>query len=211
MLTEAKEAALLENAKAEEAAYNWMEAVKLYEQVSKSYLDKKMTKEAAEIFKKLGYAYYRAAYTVETSEEYLIKCKRAINAYKEAADLFRQTGDKPEELECEAEIFYTRGDIVETLMEVREMLNKSIDLFMESSGLYSKEDDQKSCARTLSRAAMASYYLSSYYSEGWEIQQVIQKGREISGKAWKTSKEIGNIQYIVESLTAETFISLLLS
>ncbi len=206
MLTEPSEATLLEKAKAEEKAYNWADAAKLYGQIATSYLDKNLPEKAAEIFKKIGYAYYKAAYTVETSEEYLKQCKTAIDAYKEAADLFRQIGNNAEELECEAEALFVNGDIAGSIAGIKEALSKSNELFIKSNEFYSKRNHQESCARTLSRAATASHYLSYYCSERGEILKVGQKGREISEKAWEISKEIGNIKYLIESITAESCI-----
>ena len=87
---------MLERAGVEEKAYNWVEAARLYEQAAKAFLDKKMVEEAAGAYKKLGYACARAAGTAETSEEYVELNKRAVEAYKEAANLFGQSGNRPD-------------------------------------------------------------------------------------------------------------------
>jgi len=196
------EGVLLERAKVEEKGYNWVEAARLYEEAAKSFLDKKMVEEAAGAYKKLGYACARAGRTAETAEEYVELNKRGIKAYKDAANLFKQTGNRPEELECEAEALYVSGFVAGSVMEGKKAFSESYELFIESSELYSKEDDKESFARTLSRAAMASFCLTTYCSERWEIEQVHQKGREVADKAWNLSREIGNVQSLVESLFA---------
>jgi len=95
MQTVKSEDALLEKAKAEEQVYNWVEAAILYEQVAESFLGKNSTEKAAETYRMLGYAYSRAAGTAETAEEYRERHENAINAYRKAVDLFKQTKNKP--------------------------------------------------------------------------------------------------------------------
>jgi len=207
MLTEEDQVALLERAKAEEEVYNWIEAAKLYEQVAKSFMDKEMVKKAAETYKMLGYASERAAETVDTAKDYLEQNQYAANAYRNAANLFKQIGTDSDELECEAEIFYINGLVTGSVIEAKKMFSQSYELFIKSSDFFSKNDDRESLARTLSKAAMASFYLMTYCSDKREIKQVYQKGRDIANEAWKLSKEVGNIQSLAESLFAEGMLS----
>jgi len=197
---------LLERAGVEEKRYNWAEAAKLYEQAAKAFLGKKMVEEAAGAYKKLGYACYRAGRTAETAEEYEELNKRAVEAYEEAVNLFDQTGNRPGELECEAEALFASGLVEASIMEGKEVFSKSYELFIESSELYSKEGDQESYARTLRRAAWASCLLVTYCSDRLEFEQFVPKGRDATVKTWKLSKEIGNIQDLAESLAAEWFL-----
>lgn len=203
MTEEENEIVLLERASVEEKAYNWMEAAKLYEQVAKSFLDKKSVEMATGIYKKLGHAYSRGAETSETTEEFKENINRGIKAYKDAANLFKQKKNKPGELECEAEAFYMDGFVADSVVEAKNTFSKSYELFIESSELYSKDEDQESIARTLSRAAMTSFFLITYCSDREEIEQVYQQGRDIAAKAWNLSKEIGNLQPLADSLLAE--------
>jgi len=207
MMKGKREAALLERSGVEEKGYNWVEAAKLYEQATKSFLGKEMVEEAAGAYKKLGYACYRAAGTADTAEEHGKLNKRAVKAYKKAANLFKQSGNRPEELECAAEAIFASGLLAASAMEGKKAFSKSCELFTESSEHYSKKDDQESFARTLSRAATASWLLVTYCSDRWEIERVCQKGREVADKAWRLSKEIGNIQSLAESLFAEGWLS----
>jgi len=203
-----REAVLLERAVLEEKAYNWVEAAGLYERAAKSFLGKEMVGEAAGACKRLGYAFARAAGTAETAEEYVERNRRSIKAYKDASDLFKQTGNMPEELECEAETLFVSGRVAGSVVEGKKAYSESYELFIESSELYSTKDDKESFARTLSRAAMAAFFLSTYCSDRWEIEQLTQKGREIADKAWKLSKDVENLQSLTESLWAESGLSM---
>jgi len=130
MLIEGTEAALLEKADSEEKVYNWEEAAEIYNQVAKSFLDKNMIEMAAKVYKKLGYANARAANTVDTSESYIEQTKYAINSYKKAANLFEQSGNNPEELECEAEAFKARIKRVVQGLLVGQQWHRLIYLFI---------------------------------------------------------------------------------
>ena len=202
MLKAESEADLLEKANAKEEAYNWVEAVKLYEQVAKSFLDKEMVKRAAETYKMLGYANERAAETVDTPKDYLEQNQYAANAYRKAANLFKQIGTDSDELECEAEILYSNGLVTGSIIEAKKIFSQSYELFIKASELYSKNDDRESLARTLGRASLISYFISFYSSEQKEIEQIRQKCMNIAYKALKLSREVGNFQALIESLKA---------
>ena len=197
----------MERAGVEEKDYNWVEAAKLYQESAKAFLDKEMVEEAAGAYKKLGYACYWAGRTAETAEEYVEQNKRAVEAYKKAANLFGQSGNRSEELECEAEALFANGSVADSVAEGKKAFSKSYELFIESSEHYSKEDDRESFARTLTRAAMALAATITYCSDRWEIEQLSRKGREVADKAWNLSKEIGNVQSLAESLFAESWLS----
>jgi len=205
MTLEEIEESLLEKAREEERKYNWVEAAKSYEIVAKSYLDKKMVKKAADVYNKLGISYRFAIETAETTEDYLEQINCGIKAYRKAINLFKQTRNKPMELECRAEIFYISTFVTDSIMEQKEMLISSMELFIEAGDLFYKREDQKSIARTLSRGAWISSFLLVYLSDPNEIEKVSQKCREIAKRSWVLSKEIKNIQYTAESLFGEEF------
>ena len=134
-----KEVFLLEKAKGEEDIYNWAEAAKLYEQIAKTYLDKEISEKAAETYKMGGHANVRAAETAETAKDYLEQNQHAANAYKEAANLFKQIGNNAEEFECEAEISYVNGLISSSAIETKTLFSQSYELFIKSSDFFSKK------------------------------------------------------------------------
>jgi len=200
---------LLERAAIDTKDYNWMEAGKLYEEAAKFYLDEKSVEKAAAVYKKLGFVFSRATETADTAEDLLEHSNRAVSAYKEAANLFKQIENLPEEIECEAEAFYVSGLFAGSVMEGINALSKSFDLFIKSSELYSEDNDQESLARILSRAAMTSCFLTQYLNDRVEIEEAHQKCRGVSEKAWNILKIIKNIQFLSESLYAQGIVTLL--
>jgi len=203
MMIEETEVSLLERAKVEEKNYNWVEAVKLYDTLVKSYLDNESAIKLAEVYKKLGYAYFRAAENSEISEEFLERYKNCIKAYEEAADIYKQTEIRADELNCMANAFFYKGFIENSLVDAKNSCYKAYELFIESSEIYSKENNQESFVRTLSRAALALSLNAALTSNHNEIQQFIKKGRKIVKKAWRLSKTVGSLPSIAESLWAD--------
>ncbi|NVM37930.1 MAG: carbon-nitrogen hydrolase family protein [Candidatus Lokiarchaeota archaeon] len=203
MMIEETEVSLLERAKVEEKNYNWVEAVILYDTLVKSYLDNKSAIELAEVYKKLGYAYFRAAENSEISEEFQERYKNCIKAYEEAADIYKQTEIRADELNCMANAFFYKGFIENSLVDAKNSCYKAYELFIESSEIYSKENNQESFVRTLSRAALALSLTAALTSNNNEIQQFIKKGRKIVKKAWRLSKTVGSLPSIAESLWAD--------
>ncbi len=204
---------ILDQAKVEEKEYNWKQAVKLYVEIANIYLNNKMKEQAAKIYKILGLAYTRAANTSDNQEEYLNFTKSTIDAYKEAKSLYKQIKNKSNELECEAESYLYTGLIANSIAEGKKNIEYSYELFLESSKLFSKEDNSEDVARTLNRAAMSCYFMTCFYTKKSEILKACNNGMRIGEKAWDISKDIKNIQIIGESilaigrlLTTETFI-----
>ncbi|TKJ18341.1 MAG: hypothetical protein CEE43_18335 [Promethearchaeota archaeon Loki_b32] len=206
MTLEQSEETLLEKAREEEKAYNWLDAVKLYKQAVNFYMDKKLVEKAAENNKNLGYAHARAADTIDTVEEYINQIKSAVEAYKEAMNLFKQLGNRSMELECEAEMFFTSGFLATSDMEGQKAYHQAIKLFSEASEIYSKEGDKESFARLMCRIASVSDLLMGYKINQEEYNRVAQQGGESAIKAWEISRKIGNIQILSESLNMELMI-----
>ena len=198
--------ALLEKAEQEEKAYNWVEAAMIYEKVVNYFLNEKNIKKAAEIYYKLGIACYRAADTIDTIEERGELIKNSINAFEEATNLYKQSGNKPEELECNALELLVRSLNISSIIESKKAFSQSLELLLEASELYYKENFQDKCARSLSWAVMVSVILVFLCIDPKEIEEFLQKGIEIANKAWKLSKDLDNIQMLAEIISNEGYL-----
>lgn len=208
MIENNKLSEILERAQTEENLYNWAEAARLYEQAGKSFLNKKKVKEAANAYKGLGRVCILISETADTKAEYVESIKRAIEAYNKATNLFKQDKNKAEELECKAEVLFASGFITSTVSAVKKSFSNSSDLFVEASNIFSKNDDQESLARTLSRAAFCFIFFQPFLDDKFEVDQFIQKGISLASKALKISLNIGNLHIISESVFSELNINL---
>ena len=191
---------LMHEAEAEEKNYNWQKAASIYKQVAKAFLDENSLEKAAKYYKKLGYAYVKASHNADTSEGFKKISILAIDAYKNALNLFNQIKKNPENLECEAEIFSIKGVLSNSVLEGKKNFKKSYELFVKSSEIYRNDVDQESTARTLNRATNSLFRLASCSTEQEEIENYIQKGFKLGHKAWVIAKEINYYDVLAESL-----------
>ena len=209
MILKINEAELLERAKIEENNYNWDKSANLYEQVAESFLEKNLLEDAAKIYKKLGYVNAQASETADTSVDYIKLKSSAIIAYEKAGNLYKQLGNEPRELECEAETFYIKGILAKSIIEAKRYLNESDELFIKVSELFANIKDQKNFVRTLSRRAIILFNMIFYCDNPKEIEEICQKCISNADRSWKLSIEIGDVQSLAESLYAEAWASYL--
>jgi len=202
-----KEEDLLKKAELEGKAYNWAEAAKLYDQAAKSFLDKKMVEKAAEGYFKSAIAYFNALNQAETADNFTELVKNSIRTSKEAANLYKQIGNKPKGLECEALTICTSSIIMSSVLDAKNAVNKAHELFIEASDLYFKENDQESYVRTLIWAVYSLCIIFFLCNDPKEMEDLYQKGTSIAKKAWKISKNIKNVQYLADALIYEAYLN----
>jgi predicted amidohydrolase/tetratricopeptide (TPR) repeat protein len=207
MQTAENEDKLIERAQNKEKTYNWQEAAKVYERVAKSYNDKKMTSKAADAYKKLGQTYNLVSQAADTNEEYVGSIQHAINAFTKARDLFKQVGNRPEELECTAEVFVYQGYISNFLSYLKNPFRKACEFFVEASELFTEDGDKESVARTLSRAAYSWSRLGHHLLDKGEMKQFYKRGFQLSIEAQKISRSVGNLQSISDSIFSEYLVN----
>ena len=110
-------------------------------------------------------------------------------------------------LECKAEKYAAQGMIAKSIQDVKNAFTKSYELFVKSSELYLIEGDPVNIARNSTRLSQALQFSSAFWNTKQEIELFLQKGIEISDRAWRASKKIGNLQFIAESLNAKSSLS----
>jgi hypothetical protein len=180
---------LLEKAKAEERAYNWADAAKIYERIAELFLDNRMLEDAAKIYKKLREIYYWSGLAAENSKQYVESIKYAILSCKKGANLFREIKKKSEELECQAGLHFANGLVGEEMNEIKNEFSKSYDLFIEASESYSKQNDVESHIRSLTYALSTLSYIIGHCREPKKIEQLYQKGIELTDDIMSISKD----------------------
>ena len=201
-----QEETIVERAEAEEKEYNWIEAAKLYDQVAKSYMDKNLTDKAADVYFKEGDAYFYAANKAETADEYEEILRDSIYALERASNLYRQIGNKPNELMCEAGIIGIEGHLASSIEEAKKMTYKAYELYLEASELYFKENDQENYRRTLYWVVSSIYRHIALSSDPEEIGKLCQEGTNLALKAWSLSKTTGDFQNLSKALINELFL-----
>ncbi|MFX1375066.1 MAG: hypothetical protein ACFFA0_04585, partial [Promethearchaeota archaeon] len=133
---------LLENAKIEEKNCNWSNAVELYEQIAKNYVDKRILDDAANLYNEIGELCFRALMASKTRDEYLNWIKHTIEVYHIAEDLFKQIDNELLSLECKAKALFINGWAVTSVEEGRSALKDSINICLDLNKRYANRKDK---------------------------------------------------------------------
>ena len=200
MLTEQNEEELLERAELAERECDWTNALKLYNQIAELYLNEKKIEEAAQTYKKLGYVNISAAPTVNSAEE-LIRTKNAIIKYfKKAEMLFNQSNNKIGVMECKVGVYQIEVLSATSLFESKDAGEKALELLMQLFDFYNKQGDKENLVPILTYSAeiISTLLVSSTTFE--EFYELSQKGKKFANEAWKISKELGNIDFLIRSI-----------
>ncbi|MFX1428416.1 MAG: tetratricopeptide repeat protein, partial [Promethearchaeota archaeon] len=203
MELEESEEDLLQKALEEEKAYNWVNALKLYDQAAKSYIVKKKIVKAMEIFEDLNKKSFLYGYCANTAEEYLEVFNTSYKLFKEGAALFKQNGNELENLELEACSFYYSITIAKSFEEAERMGNKSLGLISNLFETYSKRDDKQIPLRIIFYLIINLSIYTRFCKKPEELKSVSKRIIELSRKAWKLSVNSGDIFYIFNSLYSE--------
>ena len=199
-------AELLVKAEVEEKNYNLIEAVKLYEQVLESLLDKKDLNLIAKIYQKIGNVYQMANRTAETEEEHKKWIKNSIEAYDKAIRLYKDMNEKVQELECKAGKFRVKADSGISPEYCKEWYLNSFQKYLEISKIYDKKNNKSNLLRILCKSSITICYLLQYCDDPVEFKQLCQKGEQIHEQGWNLSFELGDKEYIGFFLFLNSFI-----
>lgn len=200
------QAGLLENAKIEEKNCNWSYAVDLYEQVVKSYLDKKMLEDAANLYNRIGELCFRALLASRTKEEYLSWIKHTIKVYYNAEDLFKQIDNELLSLECKAKALFINGWAVTSIEEGKGALKDSINICLDLNKRYANRKDKKDLINSKILILRAMFPLLALCQEPSEFTYYVQMSRSIGEECWALLKECDNILSRTYLLASETML-----
>jgi len=193
MPVEESEETLLEKARAEE---NWIEALRIYEQVIKSFINKKNTAKAMEIYVEIHRFFYFKVYTVKTTNEFLNSIKLVIKIFKDGVTFFRQTGNDSEALECEAAMLLVNAFMEESIQEMEKILNKALELYSKLYEIHSKKKNQENLARISVLIAVAFTLQLIFCEDPRKFEEFSQKAMNFAKNVWRLLMDIGDAQLI---------------
>jgi len=201
---EENEKKLLEKAQQAEIICDWPNALKLYNQAAESYVKKDIASEAAQIYNKLGYIKIKSAFTGETADEIFKSKDESIKYFEKAEKFFHQLNNKYGKIECKVGIFRSKLDHAISISELNSISNESnvLNLIEQLIDYYNSQDDKKNLIAALSYFARFSL-ISIFTNPMMEWDKIIQKGCDFASQSWEISNEIGNSQFLTESLVWE--------
>ena len=189
---------LVDRAKVKEQECNWVEAAQIYKEIGEFFIAKMNHRQSAIMYKNLGYMNSLAAETSESIEKYHQLKRNSSKAYSKAYELFKDYGEKEEELESKAEICIEKGSISSSRTDAEKQFRESLKLLLEASDLFKKKGDDLSYSRCLIRASFSIFNLSNFMTDFDELKSLISDGMELVDQAFESSNILSNINYLVE-------------
>ena len=206
-----EETQIIKTAFNEEKNYNWLRAIKLYQQLITKYLEKNNFERVANLYKKLGYLFDKASEKTDSREKYIEMQNHAIDAFQKANKMFLKLKNTGESIECKAESLFIKGLLADSEHSGKKILSKACDLFLDAHKEYSNENNKEKIALALSRAAITISFILYLHRDPKEIDEISQKGLNFAKKAWEISFDLKNYKIITECLSAEARIIFMIS
>ena len=188
---------LLEKAREERKAYNWLEAVRLFDRAVDYYIDKKEPEILIEICMEI--VVYSIAYfsTVTTTEQLIEVFSLELKIFEKSESFYKQLGKKPEELECAAFklLFNAIGQI--PIVEAEKMNERSLEIYNKLNEIYKEEKEEEVIARIAVGKIAALHMKTVFDPNPQEIKNFSQKFIELFEKGWEISRDIRNVNYLI--------------
>ncbi|MFX1279688.1 MAG: hypothetical protein ACFFA3_09750, partial [Promethearchaeota archaeon] len=197
---------LLEKAEIEEKNCNWSNAMELYEQIAKKYVDKMMLDDAANLYNEIGELGFRALLASKTKNEYLNWINHIIEIYQIAEDLFKQIDNEFLSLECKAKALFISGWAVTSIEEGKSALKESIDICLDLNKRYANIKDKKDLINSKILVLRCIYPLLGLCKDPSEFTYYTQMSYNLAEECWTLIEEFDNILSRSYLLAMETML-----
>ncbi len=185
--------AVIKKAKEQEKKYDWLEAAKSYEQALHS--ESITVSFAAETWERIGFCYSRASTQTEDPEEFKKLRQLAVEAYKNAAELFEKEDslkNQGKSAQCNAIAEYVRSWLASGPSEKRKMLDECCLFGKKSLEAYAKTGDQLSYGK-MCNDLLLCLLESLYVASDWrEMRNIAQEGIDCADKAIAVLSKLEN-------------------
>ena len=178
--------AFVNQAKRQEKKFEWIVAIRFYERASTAALGKHLDYEVADISRRIGFCYFRAALKAGSAREFKNRMHLALNQYKEAAKLFREAtgpGKQAEISRCKADAAYLSSCLQHDGTSRKRLLDECLNHEKAALKCYLKSDDQYKLGRTYNEL---NRYLIERLSLEWNHQtrqKILREALEYGEKA----------------------------
>jgi len=192
---------LLEKAREQKKAYNWLEAVRLFDQAVVYYIDKKDPEKVMEIcVEEVALFNIFYSFTVSTAEQLTEVTSLALKIFEKSESFYKQLSKKTEELECTAnKLLINVGNQVSTV-EREKIINRALEICNKLNEIYNEENDKEAIARIYFITIMLLFTKINISTNPQEARALSLKIFTISEKAWEISRDIRNVKFLISSL-----------
>ena len=116
---------ILRKAEVLERSYDWLDAADCYNKASELCLQSKDLLRAADLFERLGFCFYRAAFQAQFNGEFKSRLEKSIQAYEKEISLITEAEEKNKQVRIKhtkALIAYTQSLLETSVPKTKELL-----------------------------------------------------------------------------------------
>ena len=168
----------MEKAKELEKKYDWLQAAKIFEEVSEIALTEENILEAARIQEQMGYSYFRSALQASTNKQFQHRMLQAVEADRRASELFQKLDDEKyaaKVFASQAKAVYASSWIETDPAKKRDLLNEWWDLNSNSLKLFEKIGDQLAIVTICNDLMEGSMDCKYWIAPNWEESVKLRK------------------------------------
>ena len=175
---------ILAQAKEKEKKYDWLEAAKSYQKALHS--ESINVSLAAETWERLGFCYRRASKQTEDPKEFRKIRQLAVEAYKNAAELFAKEGNlkgQGKSAQCFAVAKYVHSWLTTDPSEKRKLLDECRLFGSKSLKAYENAGDQLGYGEMSNDLLLCLLERFHVASDSTEMREIAQQGMDCADKA----------------------------
>ncbi|MFB0514776.1 MAG: tol-pal system YbgF family protein, partial [Candidatus Bathyarchaeia archaeon] len=160
-----------------ERKYNWVKATALYEQALR-VVGKNDFLKRAEIRKRIGYCFYRAAFQAETQKEFRRYMGLSLEAYEEATRLLERLEDSKKHARvncCRAIALYNKSWLVEGSSERKALLDECWKLERQALRVFKEAGDRLGHGKLCNELLYCLYDRSRIEWDGQQLSKIVEE------------------------------------
>jgi len=167
---------ILEQAGEKEREYDWLGAARSYEKAL-GLVSGQDSSKMAEVYERLGYAFYRAAMQAESQEEFGERMRQAVAHYEKAKEFCRkmdESGKTPRMLRCDAMTAYLGYWLTSEAPEKKRLIDECWRLTKEALRAVREAGDALEYGKTYNQLLMSAIF-SLVLERNFQVRENITK------------------------------------
>ena len=201
----------LSDADEKEKGYDWLGAAKSYNKAIR-LASEHDSRRIGEIYERLGYAAYRAAFQAESNEEFKQRMRQAVVSYEKAKELFQKL-DEPTKtgrmFRCDAMVAYVGYWLATEVSEKKRLLNECWRTAKDALKTFDMANDGLEYGRTYNQLS-ASIDLGLFFEQNCQAREkTVGEAVEYGERAVKLLTKTGDLRELARAyVRAATFLEL---
>lgn len=191
---------LLEKAREQKKAYNWLEAVRLFDQAADYYIDKKDPEKVMEICNEVGIYTYYYIFTVATAERLTEVISLTLKIFEKSESFYKQLRKKTEELECTAVKLLISSSNQISRVEAEKITEGALEICNTLNEIYYEETNREAVARISILTTWLLLNKINICTNPQEARELSLKIFTLIEKSWEISRDIRNMDLLISSL-----------